>query len=275
MEDKGIEEQTIMEEAIENLEIESTPENVPPKSNLNEFQGERPKPIDPALILFLDNVDKILEKDTFLCNSCGADDWFGCDCSEYESENEKKVIQGKKKFVKTSWEIDSNGNTPETEMEEKWTCKKAYVNFADDTFVDEIKDLADETKIGQKEIKKEPKPKKYACNFDECKYLFVTKKVLRRHKNSVHLNLRPFNCSQCSLSFNRKYHLKYHVDSVHLKLKPYECGQCSAAFSRKDSLKKHIHDFHLNLKPFQCSHCSKTFNRTSNMKSHFKRIHRK
>ena len=96
MKDKRIEEQTKMEKAIE-----STPENVPPKSNLNEFQGEGPKSIDPALILFLDNVDKILEKDTFLCNSCGADDWFGCDCSEYESENEKKVIQGKKKFVKT------------------------------------------------------------------------------------------------------------------------------------------------------------------------------
>ena len=74
MEDKGIEEQTIIEEAIENLQVESTPENVPPKRYLNEFQGEEAKPIDPALILLLDNVDKILEKDTFFCNSCGADD---------------------------------------------------------------------------------------------------------------------------------------------------------------------------------------------------------
>ena len=77
-----------MEEAIENLEVEFTPENVPPKWYLNEFQGEGAKSIDPSLIFFLDNVDKILKKDTFLCNSCGADDWFECDCSEYESESE-------------------------------------------------------------------------------------------------------------------------------------------------------------------------------------------
>ena len=75
MEDKDIEKQTIMEKAIENLEVESTPENVPLKSNLNEFQ-EGAKPIDPTLILFLNNVDKILIKDAFLCNSCEADDWF-------------------------------------------------------------------------------------------------------------------------------------------------------------------------------------------------------
>ena len=143
MEDKGIGEQTIMKEAIENLEVESTPENVPPKSNLNEFQGEGAKPIDPALILFLDNVDKILEKDTFLCNSCGAYDWFDCDCSEYVSESEKKVIKGQKKIVKTSW--DANGNMSETEMEKRWPRKKAYVNFANEIFVDEIKDLNDKS----------------------------------------------------------------------------------------------------------------------------------
>ena len=275
MEDKGIGEQTIMKEAIENLEVESTPENVPPKSNLNEFQGEGAKPIDPALILFLDNVDKILEKDTFLCNSCGADDWFECDCSEYESENEKNDIKSMKKFVKASGEIDTNGNTPKTEMEKRWTNKKAYVNFADDNFVDEIKDLVDETKSGQKDIEVKQKQRNYSCNVDECKSLFVTKKGLKRHKKCVHLNLRPFNCSKCSLSFNRKYHLQYHMDSVHLKLKPHECGQCSAAFSRKDSLRKHINDVHLNLKPFKCPQCSTAFNRNSNMKSHFKRIHGK
>ena len=45
IEDKVIEAQTIMEETIENLEVESSPENVPPKSNSNEFQGEGAKSI--------------------------------------------------------------------------------------------------------------------------------------------------------------------------------------------------------------------------------------
>ena len=61
----------------------------------------------------------------------------------------------KKKIVKTSGsEIDTNGNQEddlmsETEMEKRWPCKKTYVNFADETFVGEIKDLANETKSGE------------------------------------------------------------------------------------------------------------------------------
>lgn len=57
----------------------------------------------------------------------------------------------KKKIVKTSGsEIDTNGNKEddimsETEMEKRWPRKKAYVNFANEIFVDEIKDLNDKS----------------------------------------------------------------------------------------------------------------------------------
>ena len=57
----------------------------------------------------------------------------------------------KKKIVKTSGsEIETNGNKDddimsETEMEKRWPRKKAYVNFANEIFVDEIKDLNDKS----------------------------------------------------------------------------------------------------------------------------------
>ena len=57
----------------------------------------------------------------------------------------------KKKIVKTSGsEIDTNVNQEddlmsETEMEKRWPRKKAYVNFANEIFVDEIKDLNDKS----------------------------------------------------------------------------------------------------------------------------------
>ena len=226
---KAMEAHSITEETFENMGVESTPEQISPKSNLNRFRGE--------VILFLDNVDKILEKDTYYCYSCGAEDWFDCDCSysEYESKCEKKVAKRKNK----------------------------------------IKDMANETKSGQKEIKVKPKPRNYACTFDECKSLFVTMKGLKRHKNSIHLNLRPFKCTECASTFTRKEIFQNHMNSIHLKLKPYECGQCSAAFSRKDLLKRHIKDVHLDLKPFKCSQCSTTFNKNSSLKNHFKKIHGK
>ena len=74
----AMEAHSIMEETFENLGVESTPENVSPKSNLNTFRGE------VILFQFLDKVDKILEKGTFYCHSCGADNWFECDCSYSE-----------------------------------------------------------------------------------------------------------------------------------------------------------------------------------------------
>ena len=81
------------------------------------------------------------------------------------------------------------------------------------------RDVADETKSGKKEVVVKPKARIYACNFDECQTLFYTKKGLKRHKNSVHLNLGRFKCTKCSSVFTRKQSLQYHMNSVHLKLK--------------------------------------------------------
>ena len=55
---KAMEAHSITEETFENLGVESTPEKISPKSNLNKFRGE--------VIRFLDNVDKILEKDEWV-----------------------------------------------------------------------------------------------------------------------------------------------------------------------------------------------------------------
>ena len=129
-------------------------------------------------------------------------------------------------------------------MEKRWPLKKAYVNFADDTFVDEVKDLADETKSEQEEIEEKSKPKNYACNFDECKSLFVTKKGLKRYKHSIHLNLKPFKCTECSSTFTRKEMLQNHMNTVHLKLKSFKCRTCETAFATKQYLRKHIQTVH-------------------------------
>ena len=280
----AMEAHSIMEETFENLGVESTPEKISPKSNLNESRGE------VILFQFLDKVDKILEKGTFYCNSCGADNWFDCDCSysEYESKSEKKVAKCKKKIVKTGGEIGTKGNSSDTEIE-----KMACENFDDESFVDEIKDLADERKSGRKEIEVKPKPRNYACNFDDCKSLFYTKKGLKRHIQRIHEKVamnpnsrdptdvkpkpRIYACSfdECKSLFVTKTGLKYHTDSIHLKLRPFKCTECSAAFVQKQKLQSHLNGVHFKIKPFHCSECSSSFLNKVGLTTHFNSVHLK
>ena len=189
MENKG----TALMEAFENLVEESTNRNVSPSFIMNEIRGEGSNSIEKTLKKFIGDVEKMYKKDTFYCNSCGADDWFDCDCSysEYESNSEKKVIK--------SNETKSDKQTIEISPDSR--------------------DVADETKSGKEEVVVKPKARIYACNFDECQSLFYTKKRLKRHTNSVHLKLGPFKCTKCSSVFTRKQSLQYHMNSVHLKLK--------------------------------------------------------
>ena len=267
-------------------------------------------------------VEEMLKKDSFYCYSCGDDDWFDCNCSysEYESKSEKKVAKRKKKIVKTSGEIDTIGNSSETEIE-----KMACENFDGESFVDEIKDLADETKSGRKEIEVKPKPRNYACNFDDCKSLFYTKKGLKRHiqtihekvgmspnsrdpadtkeidvkpkpriyacnfdeckslfyskkglkyhTNTIHLKLRPFKCTECSASFVQKQKLQSHLNGVHFKIKPFNCSECSSSFLKKIGLTTHFNSVHLKLKPHECDQCSAKFSRKAHLKKHINDVH--
>ena len=299
---------SITEETFENLAVESTPEKISPKSNLNKFRGE--------VILFLGNVDKILEKDTFYCYSCGFDDWFDCDCSysEYESKSEKKVAKDKKKIVKASGEIDTNENTPEAEMDNRWPCKKTYVSFADDTFVDEIKDLAEETKGDKQTIEMSPDSRVFDINdkqaFDNISELdnepFLSDE---QYQNSLKGNKsvkKPEKnvCSKCKMKCKTKGHLRKHIKKVHdesradmksivanndaelkkcgkkemkgkQKQKNYVCNydECKASFYSIRGLKLHTDSIHLKLRHFICNRCSFTFTQKQHLQNHMNSMH--
>ena len=78
---------------FQHLVVESTDKNVSPSFIMNEIRGEGSNSIEKtSLKKFIGDVEKMYKKDTFYCNSCGADDWFDCDCSysEYEFQIVKK-----------------------------------------------------------------------------------------------------------------------------------------------------------------------------------------
>ena len=64
---------------------------------------------------------------------------------------------------------------------------------------------------------------------------------LKRHKNSVHLHLRPFQCRRfpCQKMFGEKRNRDQHEITVHdrIIIKPYSCSVCGKGFLRREKMR--------------------------------------
>lgn len=135
-----------------------------------------------------------------------------------------------------------------------------------------------------------------------CNKQFDLEKDLKRHVDTVHLGLRPFQCGQCDETFglnatlvrhiklrhakSESYkcthcdhisttpgNLKEHIDAMHLKLQKYKCNLCTDTFTRAGGLTTHINKVHLGLKPEKCGQCDKRFANKSNLGRHINKAH--
>jgi Zinc finger, C2H2 type len=82
------------------------------------------------------------------------------------------------------------------------------------------------------------------CPVPECHQDFVREHVMRRHIQSVHLQIREYQCQSCDKDFADQSTLNQHVTAVHLKRKPWTCSVCGANFTQSSSLGKHRRRFH-------------------------------
>ena len=95
------------------------------------------------------------------------------------------------------------------------------------------------------------KPKTHQC--DKCGDCFTSGTGLKRHKNVVHTDSRPFKCEICSKSFKMLQNLKGHK-RTHTGERPYHCDQCEYTCALPSSLRTHKMR-HAGEKPFKCDLC--------------------
>ena len=69
---------------------------------------------------------------------------------------------------------------------------------------------------------------------DQCARPFKTKRGLKLHVHTKHLNIFRFKCSVCPSQFNMLSAFRGHLASHHRELKE-KCAQCGAAFQYKHS----------------------------------------
>ena len=113
--EKGQNDETITEKKEKEIGEESSPGNVSLSSTLKTFVEEKvidTKSIDQTEKNLENEIDEACnEKNNFICNSCNADDWFSCLCSETEDEtkspqDEKIVDQKLTKRKETEKEVE-------------------------------------------------------------------------------------------------------------------------------------------------------------------------
>ena len=114
------------------------------------------------------------------------------------------------------------------------------------------------------------------CPYEDCKKPCKGKVLLRVHIKAVHIGLKKNHpCSYCGKMFLNPTQLKKHENSIHLNVKTLKCDQCDFATNYKTALAEHKAAQHLGVM-FDCDFpgCSKSYNLKGNLDAHRWRVHK-
>lgn len=98
-----------------------------------------------------------------------------------------------------------------------------------------------------KQVRQQPKQRVlHRCTVAGCTRSFPLKSNLKKHRESVHLKLRPHACPRCNRTFYERCKLRGHVATVHDGQRRFPCQHpgCAAAFKQNSDRKRHVREVH-------------------------------
>ncbi|XP_055380611.1 zinc finger protein 845-like [Condylostylus longicornis] len=113
-----------------------------------------------------------------------------------------------------------------------------------------------------------PNERRYACEYENCDFRFVTSSALRAHE-LTHTGEKPLVCEFCGRSFRNITALKEHIKR-HTNQRDFKCSHCEKKFFDKKALKDHEVG-HIGVKNFVCNICSVYFLRKKSLRCHMKK----
>lgn len=127
--------------------------------------------------------------------------------------------------------------------------------------------------LGRSEVREEENSSKLVCPV--CSKRFGQSSNLNKHRNVVHLKLRPWPCKyeHCSKTFAQRCVAQKHYDTVHLGKRPFECKVCGKAFADPSNRKKHVRLVHQKEKKYGCEICAKRFGEKRSLTNHVREKH--
>lgn len=197
---------------------------------------------------------------TYQCNQCNkafpTPTALACHIKTHSNEKKheceicNKLFKTKgslKTHIGNVHKVDFNDGTPNSSP--RYCCQLCPRNFIFER--DLIKHL------------KTHEHRRHVCEI--CGLSYLQSSHLKKHMDTVHLNIKPHVCSICGHAFPFEFNLKQH-ELTH-KEKGFKCDVCDKAFTLESSLLSHMR-VHTGEKPFQCHLCEKVFTNKGNLKSH-------
>merc|ERR1719319_478183 len=93
---------------------------------------------------------------------------------------------------------------------------------------------------------------------------FVNKTTLKNHVNSIHIQLKLFDCEHCLSKFSTAMNLSTHRKRMHgvdkkgkISNRKFHCDQCGKIVTSNQKLRKHIMVVHEKKRNFACAYCNK------------------
>ncbi|CRK95900.1 CLUMA_CG009346, isoform A [Clunio marinus] len=97
----------------------------------------------------------------------------------------------------------------------------------------------------------------------------ILNKELKPHLNTVHFNIKPYQCDICGRKFNKKTPLAYHLNThIDFRTKDFDCQICESSYLSKAALRSHILKNHERPKHLTCSLCRRCFKTEKSLKNH-------
>lgn len=105
----------------------------------------------------------------------------------------------------------------------------------------------------------------------DCGKILSSGRLLRAHRNAVHLKMRSHLCSYCGYNTTSHSSLRIHLRQ-HTNEKPFTCETCNYQTADHNSLRRHRMK-HTGEKRYKCPHCPYASIQASTYKVHLKNKH--
>ena len=97
--------------------------------------------------------------------------------------------------------------------------------------------------------------KTFKC--DECDFVSKYPQAIKRHRLWKHTeNNKQFQCDLCEKAYVTKKDLKHHTETAHLQIKKYKCEVCEFECYQKQSFKRHMDEHLPDDEKLKCDYCS-------------------
>lgn len=99
----------------------------------------------------------------------------------------------------------------------------------------------------------------FTCKF--CGRHFDAYQKVRSHENAHRTRIKAakegprYKCDICQKLFMEKKNVRLHIESVHLRLQKLRCAKCDAKFFSDSGYRYHMTKFHKNHETFKCQSC--------------------